>query len=590
MPADKEKNAVTIADKLIGLQAEKKRLLSLEPEAILNEIIDAKDPLPLVHSFSEEELHLLINEIGIEDSLPILAMASSKQIDYIFDIEIWEKDRLNTDTAIYMLTLLAKADPDILTKWLFLHDSEEKITFLETILHRSIYLIIREKDQDPSEFGKGFFTFDNTFYIKISTSFSKENDSEDTRADAIYDLLESIASYDYSLFRNLLISSAAIIGSEHEEELFHMKNVRLAEKGFEPYYDAVRIYAPVTYEHIVNGEKKYFPKDEPGLQTMPVPLTFKSYSENESLFANCLAFTESDKIIGKIESEFATVCNLVISAEKKIIRSREELKKIVEKVSGYISIGLEMLLKKENVDLPKEKKEKYCTKFVSRYMLADIFGFGYHAARKLNGKAKKFIATNWFQSEGFDLSFWDEKRAGVLGGMLLDHPLYFANYQNGVLFKEFALLGDIYEAERILEEMIAADEFLRAMNIKIEPETKKNLDTHITYKNLFLTLWLKKNSKNIIATEEESIRFFSSVFEEHINKNGKKTNKLKASARTNFLSWLSSEIAADPEVIGNRIGNLLEEFFKELEEEYMYIDLKHPDSRYASLFLISCKG
>ena len=37
-----------------------------------------------------EDFYFLIHEIGIEDSLPLLSLASNRQMEYLLDLEVWE--------------------------------------------------------------------------------------------------------------------------------------------------------------------------------------------------------------------------------------------------------------------------------------------------------------------------------------------------------------------------------------------------------------------------------------------------------------------------------------------------------------------
>jgi len=118
------------------LKAKREKILALTPEDALEEIINDKEALPLVHSFCEDDLRLLIREIGIQDALPIIAMASSKQLTYIIDIESWDKDRFDFDMAFNWFKAFREADNIRLTKWFLQEEPEEKRDLLNFILNR----------------------------------------------------------------------------------------------------------------------------------------------------------------------------------------------------------------------------------------------------------------------------------------------------------------------------------------------------------------------------------------------------------------------------------------------------------------------
>ena len=75
-------------------------------------------------------------------------------------------------------------------------------------------MVVRETDQDPSEFGKDFFTYDDTVYIRFlnapsADSLPNESDEmnemeeiiDSKRKDTITRLLEHLAVFDYKKYQ-----------------------------------------------------------------------------------------------------------------------------------------------------------------------------------------------------------------------------------------------------------------------------------------------------------------------------------------------------------------------------------------------------
>ena len=77
------------------LQEKRQQILALPPGKALDRILQDPQPLPLVHSFPEQDLYFLIHDIGPQDALPLLALASEKQWDHIVDLEAWQKDQID---------------------------------------------------------------------------------------------------------------------------------------------------------------------------------------------------------------------------------------------------------------------------------------------------------------------------------------------------------------------------------------------------------------------------------------------------------------------------------------------------------------
>jgi hypothetical protein len=151
------------SDRVRQLAESRRRILAGPSDKSMTAILEHPQPAALVHSFPEEDLHFLIHDIGLEQSLPIVALASNRQWEYLLDMEVWNKDQLDFQKAATWLQLLLAADPDRLVKWCF----DEKLEFLEMYLFRNIELRVREADQFPSDFGDGFFTDDDTFYVRF---------------------------------------------------------------------------------------------------------------------------------------------------------------------------------------------------------------------------------------------------------------------------------------------------------------------------------------------------------------------------------------------------------------------------------------
>ncbi|MBW1725858.1 MAG: hypothetical protein JRJ33_11000 [Deltaproteobacteria bacterium] len=136
-----------IIARIKNLARQRKEILSLSPEKALDAILDSPQSAALVHSLSEEDFYFLIHDIGIEDSLPLLRLASDKQWEYIVDLEVWEKDRIDLASVTKWFDLLFQIDPNRFVKWFL----DQKTEFIEFYLFKNIEIKIRKTDEDPSD-------------------------------------------------------------------------------------------------------------------------------------------------------------------------------------------------------------------------------------------------------------------------------------------------------------------------------------------------------------------------------------------------------------------------------------------------------
>lgn len=568
--------------RLMRLRKEKVIILGLTPEKALDRILDAEQPVALVHSFSEEDLYFLIQSIGPEDALELLSLASNRQWEFILDIETWKKDRIAIPALTRWLQLLFKADPDRFIRWIY----EEKTYFFEYYLYQNIELRIREHDQDPSDFDDDFFTLDDILYIRfikpVADEFPKE-DVDKLRESFLSKLIHNLAGYDLKKYTNLLVESQSLISAEAEEEAYRWRNVRMVEKGFLPFEEAIGIYQPMTTEDIEAKPMKYMPSN-PEDQLLPVPVYHREMLNEDSLFAQSLQVIAPDDIFSNVHAELANLCNQIISADQKQIDDKEDLRHIVKKAAGYLSIGLEKLLNAlEKSDI------KRTAALIKRHALIDIFRVGFGTALKLKWQAERWRRKSWFEQAGLPIVFWGESWLGVLGGLLIQKPLFFDNYRSGVLYREFETWHDIRQTEKALNEIIAFDNLLLLMNIQVQSFSS---DPFLTYKNVVLTDWAQNDpALNIDAADKDNalraLTFdeFKTMFLRLWEVKGK-SRRIKESIKTRFLNYLADKSGLDDYEIIDRLGKTLESLFNEVESEYRGVKTEYLDPKYIPHFLI----
>lgn len=579
---EKIENKKIIA-RIENLTRQRKELLSLPPEEMLNSILNSTQSTALVHSFSEEDFYFLIHNIGIEDSHPLLYLASNKQWEYIIDLEVWEKDRIEFASITRWFDLLFKVDPNRFIKW----SLDQNFEFIKFYLFKNIEVKIRETDQDPSELGDAFITLDDIFYVRfLDEPISFESDVDESyetnkkyRDAFLSRYLKTLADNDHIAYQKVLLESSNVIPAESEEEAYRLRNVRLAEKGFLPYEEAIGIYQPMKVRDFIIQENKFINQDPDQKLFFPVPLYHTGIIEEENHFTVALKNIKTDDVLEQIQSEFAGLCNRIISAGEKTIREKDELRNIVKKASGYLNIGIIKLTEDKG-----ERDTEHFTTLIQNYPLSSIFRVGFGLALELKWRAERWLKKSWFSSKGLLLGFWGEEWMGVLGGLLIKKPLFYDNSKTGELYREFISIDDIKKTENILNEIIAFDELFSLISIEPDPATKG----YLTYKNFILTLWARHTlglSEELIPLTFDEFRgFFDDLWA------GKEQpRKTSLSIKESFLNWVSSKTGLVHYEISQRLGQSFENLFSEIESEYGKVSRNDLDPRYIHLFLINIK-
>ncbi len=574
-----------ILKRIQELKEKRKRILALAPEEALEKILSDPQPAALVHSFPESDFYFLVHEVGPEDSVPLLALASAKQWEHIMDLESWTRDRIEVTGVTRWLHLLFEADPARFVRWFL----EDRLNFLEFYLFHNIEVRVREHDQDPSELGEDFFTLDHVYYLrflKLPAALQGSAVGEQERRQFLMKFLSRLAAHDHAVFQNVLLEASHVIPAEAEEEEYHWRNVRLVEKGFMPFDEAIGIYQPVKLRGLESQAPKFLPhaSDAPP-SLLPVPAYPLREIPQDSCFGRALERIEPGDILAHIQWEFTNLCNQIIVADHKTIRDREQLRQIVAKACGYVSIGLERIGGKK----PEGTDPAGHAAGLIRYPLVQLFRLGFGAAMDLKWQAEKWLTQSWFATSGLRLTFWGEQWMGVLGGILLKKPLYYDNYKTGVLYREFTSLEDVAQIEKIFRQVQDLDRLLSAMNIGLPLRVRHGL---LTWKNLMLTLWAAhrigpQETKLGLLPRKSFVRFYKDLLPGEPRPDSDELRRIPETMKSDFIGWLARTTGWKDYELTEKLGRTFEELFQEIEAEYGRVAAKDLDPRFVQLFLLS---
>ncbi|MBF0243407.1 MAG: hypothetical protein HQK64_13160 [Desulfamplus sp.] len=606
-------NAIEKERRLASVRSD---ILAMPAEKALDAILDSPFPAALVQSFPDQDLYFLMHHIGRDDFLPILALASSEQWEYILDVEAWDNDKLNLAKITDSLSLLYEADPQRLLRWTI----KEKTEFIEYYLFKNIEIILRDYHQDPSDFSDDFSTIDSVFYFK----FLRTKDDEPAES-LITNMLNTLADMDMAVLHALLLEVSTIISAETEEEEFRLRNVRLAEKGFLPPHEAIAIYQPLKLDDLKERPQIFLTKPfiESDLPTPSVYISLiiqkeKNLDKNSKalksisnintteLFVAALKLIEKDWNISlNLQSEIAFLINSVVSAEKKAVRSKEELEKIVDKTCCYLNLGIELIYlnkiamnnNKLSFDYSKtiydDLTVDVAAAILLKYSLKDIFRIASGATITLKQRAKKWHDESFIIKFGLPITFLDEKLLGVVGGLLLDKALFFDNYATNSLYRSFSSVQDIDKTSHSLNIIEKIDKMVEILN----PDPAILSLKLLTWKALFLTLW----AMNRMGAVDNNCSFlgysiplnrFKPFFIQMLNLEDKGLSglvgKIDKTIRDDFFNWLcESGYLASLQNRQESIKKIFDEIFDEIEEEYGSISPEDIDPKLIYHFIIT---
>ncbi len=583
----KKKSASPIQDAIAELAEQRKTVLALPAEKAMDAILNARHPAALVHSLPETDLFFLVQDIGPEDALPLLALASNAQWDFMLDMATWKGDRIENRSVTRWLNLRYLADPDRFLRWFHSEDPE----FIEWYLFRNIQIRALEPDEEPADIPDAFMTIDNVIYFRFlpesgemesSEADIDASDTDEERYTFITRFLEKLYSEDPIQYQNVMLETSTILPAETEEEAWRIRNVRMAEKGFLPFDEAIGVYQPLKPDAI---PKRIISKKRTGEPYLPVPVYASGMLDDDNLFSRSLQVLGQDRILPEIQTELASLINQLVVADQKTIASKADIEEVVKKAVGYLSIGLERL------STPPLDAVRSASLIRSR-LLSGIFRVGYGAALELKWQAQGWMKQSWFMANKLPLGFWGESWLGVLGGLLIKKPLFFDNYQTGALYRDFRSLADIQATQSILNQIIRFDQILGAMTddltlfLQSVPSRQ-----HLSYKNLILTRWVQfyigLSGDNVPVPMDRFVLFFHDLFGKSAKSGAVKPGRIRKAMKSSFLRWLSEKTGWTASELTERSGPEMERLFAELEADLGGVSEADLDPRFIQLFLVA---
>lgn len=541
-----------------------KELMALPAKKALDVILESLTPARLVQSLAEEDLFWLVQDIGPEDALPILSRASNDQWQYLLDLELWRKDRLEIDSVNRWFDLLLKADPQRFLTW-GLH---EHIQLIELSLFENIDVRIMEEDESLSDLDESWFSLDDVFYVRVR---------DEKYYQVIKEFLDRLAEYDLNRLHQVLLEVTGVLPPETEENIYRLRNVRLAEKGFLPFEEAVGIYQSLSAQSLLEKEP-----DAQNMVEQPdlfevIPVAKSLLVQDTDPFFMALRYVEDSHTLERLQMEFSAMCNQIMSADGFVAREKEDLATVVRKACGYLNIGLRKLTDGDVQKAPS---------LLEKFPLNQIFRVGFGAALELKWKAEKWIKKSWFVARDLELNFWEDDWEGVLGGLLKKRPLFYAAFSEGSdPYREFKSIEDINRCREALDQIMAMDHLLSLVFAHTPLAHPMKTYQFMSYKNLLLTFWARDHLGQPEKTEPLRAEEFKALFRDLWAK-GEKPYRVDEKTKKSFWDWLAlrSGLAANEfQTQAKPLDNL----FGELEEEYGSVSLDEPDPRYVKHFLVT---
>ena len=450
-----------------------RELISMSGREALDRILEQKYPQQYVQDMTSVDFFWLIKKIGEDDALPILKLASPEQWQYLLDMELWRENRIDPEQISTWLERFHRSDPSRLVKWLGSYG--QALAYL--YMFKNIQVEIKNLDEDE-EFPEDFITYDGTYFVRILNKDHEE---------MIGSILREMAKENYEQYQTLILGLAGIIPAEAEENMYRVRNVRLAEEGFLPNEEALSVYAYLKADTLLKDRplQEHFLSNGEAARTL-VPMTPLLYSQGNNFLAGVVSRLTDPLLLDRIRLEFAGLCNQIISADGLVVSDFQDLLQVCRKTAGYLSLGLERLTKGALPLLEQVLKQN---------PLNDIFRVGFGLALELKWEAEKWVKEAWFHNKGLNSDFWGEEWGPTLSGLLQRRPIFFSGHLEKENYREFEQWSDVESCKEYLNHMIALDSILENLTSKYPLPSTRMKDPLLTFHPILFSFWARKQLK-----------------------------------------------------------------------------------------------
>ncbi len=357
-----KKGPVQLARELMGFPAKKR----------LELILDRPDAQSVTAAFDANDFFHTIQEIGADDCLPLLALASPEQVNHLFDIEWWRRDTLEPAKALAWLERLSRAGGSALFDWLSNADFE----LMVSLFKKWISLDTAPEDIDLLEAVESLppRTLDNHYFWE-----SRYPQFEDL----INEMLTAIFETNYVFFKELLNSVLYVPTPEVEEGAFRFHRARLEDHAIPDFYDALEIYRKIGPDEFT--EKAVFSQGE---EERPAASFALALLPAHDLLAKTLGSIEDPGLLDTLQAETAALANKVIIADQISPDDARALRRGVDKTLAYINLGLELRCG------PNVEK---AAQIVRDNFLEHLFRLAHAEVARVRGRLQATVQSGWLK-------------------------------------------------------------------------------------------------------------------------------------------------------------------------------------------------
>ena len=325
----------------------------------------------LVRLLPEEDIYFMVKDIGEEDALPVLAVISERQMQYIFDMEWWRGDKFLPQKAMDWLRWMEKANDRQLLHWVLTEDFDQKVMVLQSLI--KVYKRDETTDQYEGVEELEHFTLDGVIdiYLKVPDA-----------ADLLKHLFKLLYVEHQKVFYALMEAVIWYEVTPTVETSYRWWRSRMEEKGMVSYEEALGVYSLLDPKSLKQDVPPHDAFVDQKSRYAVAPVHPFSDTDPSTFFGQCLAMMKNQERVNAICWELMCLANKVMIADRQELSNVDSHHAIMRKVLGYINIGLEL---GAGGDITKGES------LLSQTWMQSLFQVGYAGGMRLKWEGEKLI-------------------------------------------------------------------------------------------------------------------------------------------------------------------------------------------------------
>jgi len=421
----------------------------------------------VIRGLPPEELYQMIKETGIGESLPVLAMMSQNQLQYSFDLEWWQRDLFVPECALEWLEFLDACEDSSILQWLQNEDFDQKVVLFQSLI--KVYKDDEMTNSYEGVEGMAHLSLDGVYDIFFKTE----------EYGALKRLLTLLRSADPTLYTSILEGVIWYPVTQTIEKAYRWRLIRTAERGIPDFEEAMGVYSypspgalkiPIPeLEDFASQGKFNIAPTYPLLLTGSVPF-----------FKDVILRLGNSSRLKTISWELVYLANKIMVADQVKPSDLEMRKESLQKVLGYINIGLEL---GASGDLEKGAK------LLSNTHVMPLFQAGYQQLMSLKWKTESFLKENGSFLEWMFTEFHKD----LLAALLDRFPrVAEVSEKKSLGWRHFTSIQDVRNAESFLDQWIFYHRFARkglGLNERIIKQYLGMCDVPGRHEMVDLTIW-----------------------------------------------------------------------------------------------------